>query len=1003
MADILPKDLPAATTPLDVDNDVIIVEQPAGVRKTTPSQIALDSLPIATQGDAEVGTDNSKRMTPLLTKQSIASEVGATVASFAQGQLADTAVQPARTITAGTGLTGGGTLAANRSIALNSSSIASLLLADSAVQPADLATVATTGSYSDLTDVPPIPQGTVTSVGLSLPTGLSVAGSPVVGAGTLTGAWESGYQAYTTAEASKLSGVSAGATANQTNAFLLARANHTGTQPASTITGLSDVATSGDYGDLSGRPALGTAAAQDVGAFATSGQGSLADSAVQPADLATVATTGSYNDLTDKPALGTAASSNVGDFATAAQGGLADTAVQPARTIAAGSGLSGGGSLAADRTISLSAASIASLSLADNSVQPADLGELATKDTVTVADIAATGTPGSETFLRGDGVWAPGGSGGGGGQVDSVTEGDGISVDATNPISPTVSISSAVSGEISANTAARHTHSNKAVLDGTTASFTTALQTKLNGVAAGATANTGTVTSVAMAVPTGFGVTGAITTSGTFTLTYATGYQGYTTVEANKLSGIQAGAQVNPGVATTSANGLMASADKTKLNGIATGATANTGTVTSVGLVTPTGFNNTGAITTSGNITIGYASGYQGYTTAEASKLGGLIETAVSYAPQVLTTEQQEQARENIGVLPRTKARITFHKPSTMTYEKVEISGGADTLSKHLGSGGITGSMTLREFARESGRRVVLNCDASESYSESLQIIGGVAYNDFTSESHTQEAVIMKNDGKLYPVYMSDGKTAQDYVDEGAIWSAGHRKLLIVDGTKTNLGSHADYNTVVSARTILGQRANGDLLMFFVEGKTSDYGITYLAAQDLALAEGCEIAMNLDGGGSTQAWWGGSYYAHHSSDTSERGTIGYLSVNVDEINEFDTGNVVVPVESGVTRIDPEIPEIVVRQVGAAVYMQYAATVALPANTSVTVTSNFPVRFSPDTSGYMRGFLQGANGALVPIIVGGSNPHLIHFRAPVTATYGIGQTSHPSKWSGLPFK
>ena len=50
--------------------------------------------------------------------------------------------------------------------------------------------------------------------------------------------------------------------------------------------------------------ALGTAAAADVGDFATAAQGALADSATQPADLATVATTGAYADLTDKPDLG---------------------------------------------------------------------------------------------------------------------------------------------------------------------------------------------------------------------------------------------------------------------------------------------------------------------------------------------------------------------------------------------------------------------------------------------------------------------------------------------------------------------------------------------------------------------------------------------------------------------------------------------------------------------------------------------------------------------------
>jgi hypothetical protein len=56
----------------------------------------------------------------------------------------------------------------------------------------------------------------------------------------------------------------------------------------------------------------------------------------------------------------------------------------------------------------------------------------------------------------------------------------------------------------------------------------------------------GTVTSVGMTVPTGFSVTGSpITTNGTFGVTYAAGYQGYTAAEAAKLSGIAAGAEVN--------------------------------------------------------------------------------------------------------------------------------------------------------------------------------------------------------------------------------------------------------------------------------------------------------------------------------------------------------------------------------------------------------------------------------------------------------------------------
>ena len=52
--------------------------------------------------------------------------------------------------------------------------------------------------------------------------------------------------------------------------------------------------------------------------------------------------------------------------------------------------------------------------------------------------------------------------------------------------------------------------------------------------------------------------------------------------DKTKLEGIEAGAQVNPGNATTSAAGLMSSDDKTKLDGIATGATANVGTITGI-------------------------------------------------------------------------------------------------------------------------------------------------------------------------------------------------------------------------------------------------------------------------------------------------------------------------------------------------------------------------------------------------------------------------------------
>lgn len=59
------------------------------------------------------------------------------------------------------------------------------------------------------------------------------------------------------------------------------------------------------------------------------------------------------------------------------------------------------------------------------------------------------------------------------------------------------------------------------------------------------------------------------------------------------------------GVATASINGVMSAADKSKLDGIASGATANTGTVTSVNAALPTSLfsASSGAVTTTGTLT----------------------------------------------------------------------------------------------------------------------------------------------------------------------------------------------------------------------------------------------------------------------------------------------------------------------------------------------------------------------------------------------------------------
>lgn len=130
-----------------------------------------------------------------------------------------------------------------------------------------LAAVAESGAYGDLEGIPatfaPAAHTHVISDIANLATTLVSLGSGVDAVEEALG----GYQplspvltattaSFTAADDTKLAGIAAGATANATDAALRARSSHTGTQSASTITGLASVATSGAYGDLIGLPAL---------------------------------------------------------------------------------------------------------------------------------------------------------------------------------------------------------------------------------------------------------------------------------------------------------------------------------------------------------------------------------------------------------------------------------------------------------------------------------------------------------------------------------------------------------------------------------------------------------------------------------------------------------------------------------------------------------------------------------------------------------------------------
>ena len=91
MANIRPKDLPNETSPSA--SDVVIIDG-LTTRNTTLALAVAAGRPLASQAEAEAGTDPSKAMTPLTARQALIS-YGANFATSSQGAKADTALQPA--------------------------------------------------------------------------------------------------------------------------------------------------------------------------------------------------------------------------------------------------------------------------------------------------------------------------------------------------------------------------------------------------------------------------------------------------------------------------------------------------------------------------------------------------------------------------------------------------------------------------------------------------------------------------------------------------------------------------------------------------------------------------------------------------------------------------------------------------------------------------------------------------------------------------------------------
>lgn len=328
--------------------------------------------------------------------------IGTTAGTVAAGNDARivNAVQKSIIVSAGVGLTGGGALAANIALALSSTSLASLALADTAVQPSQLAPYATKAELS---------------------------------AG-LAGKSDTGHKH----PISDVTGL---------QSALDAKAATVHTHSIAQVTGLQTA--------LDGK--------------ATAEQGAKADTAVQPADIANFAT---------KAELSSGLSTKLEKDAQAADSAMLEGYAADALPIST-----------AMQTALDGKATATQGAKAESAVQPSDLGALAKKDKIATTDIEATGSTSGTSLLTKAGVWVD--PSGGGDMFRATYDPTNKAVDAFSMGNMTETATAKVMTDaervaITANTGARHSHSNKVVLDAITASYLVEEKTKLAGIPADA-------------------------------------------------------------------------------------------------------------------------------------------------------------------------------------------------------------------------------------------------------------------------------------------------------------------------------------------------------------------------------------------------------------------------------------------------------------------------------------------------------------------------------------
>lgn len=263
-----------------------------------------------------------------------------------------------------------------------------------------------------------------------------------------------------------------------------------------------------------------------------------------------------------------------------------------------------------------------------------------------------------------------------------------------------------------------------------------------------------------------------------------------------------------------------------------------------------------------------------------------------------------------------------------------------------------------------------------------LQINGSKALQNFGVMGNgmvggDQDALLVYPDGRVQTAYRSDGKVAQEYVDQGVVMSITGGPVCIDGGVARVIpnSQYSDYLAYIGGWTIIGKTKSNQWFFCLVYARDDEPGCSLSEITTQCIAQGAQTAIVVATGTSVHMSWG-NYIVHPSSQMTNKGDYTWYMLSVPRANEYDTGWIPIPnVKPSLKRLDesPTSSAMSFKQHNDTVYCNISATVDHHKGRDwkvITDGSPFKDRFCSDPGHRnMSGFVNGFWGHIYTVFFG----------------------------------